>query len=201
ARLLGREARRVVWERWQAPREDSPHELVVSDDGWAVIRTHGFRPEVIAVAPDGRDILRVRITGPGSEHRDLDPTHTRPEFDWPPEHLMSTTAGLYWTAHSWRYFFRHDSDSYFVWRASWGQRLVIDLGHAVAFPNEQQLSASLTEAIVEAEKQEVTALLSDLSRRMDEVRFLLKSRKESEKDERQPLLERVRQASSDLHLV
>ena len=42
----------VVWERWQEPGEDSPHELVVSDDGWSVIRTHGFRPEVIAVEPN-----------------------------------------------------------------------------------------------------------------------------------------------------
>src|SRR5829696_375234 len=39
---------RVVWERWQPLRENSPHELLVSADGWAVIRTHGFAPEVIA---------------------------------------------------------------------------------------------------------------------------------------------------------
>jgi hypothetical protein len=201
ARLFGREGRRVVWERWQAPREDSPHELVVSDDGWAVIRTHGFRPEVIAVTPDGRDILRVRITGPGSEHDDPAPNCTLTSFNWVPEHLVFSTAGLYWTAHSWRYFFRHGGDPYFVWRTSWGQKLVIDLGHAVAFSDEQQLPAGLAEAIVESEKQGVMTLLGGLSRRMDEVRFLLKSRKEGERDERHPLLERVRQASSALHLV
>ncbi|MBN9521107.1 hypothetical protein J0H58_21740 [bacterium] len=27
----------VVWERWQPRRENSPHELLVSPDGWAVI--------------------------------------------------------------------------------------------------------------------------------------------------------------------
>src|SRR4051812_14499864 len=43
-RLVGVTGPRVVWERWQPKREDSPHELIVSDDGWAVIRTHGFAP-------------------------------------------------------------------------------------------------------------------------------------------------------------
>jgi hypothetical protein len=198
---LGREARRVVWERWQTPQEDSPHELVVSDDGSSVIRTHGFRPEVIVVAADGRDILRVHITGPGSEHKDPDQTNTSRVFVWSPEQLVFSTAGLYWTAHSWRYFFRHGGVSYFVWRASWGQRLVIDLARAVVFPDEQQASAGLIDAIVAAEKQGVTALLGDLSRRMNEVQFLLKSRSAGGKDERHPLLERVRRVSSALHLV
>jgi hypothetical protein len=198
-RLLRRDARRVVWERWQGPREDSPAELVVSDDGWAVIRTHGFRPEVIAVALDGRDILRVRITGEGSEHDDSAPTPS--VFHWDPEHLVLSTAGLYWTAHSWRDFFQHGGIPYFVWRTCWGQRLVIDLGHAVAFTDEQHWPAGVAAAVVGAEKRGVMALLSGLSRRMDEVRFLLTRRKNGEGDDRHPMLERVRQVAAALHLV
>ncbi|HEY7154677.1 MAG TPA: hypothetical protein VH575_12015 [Gemmataceae bacterium] len=78
---------------------------------------------------------------------------------------------------------------------------MIDLAHEVVLADEQQLSAGLTEAIINAEKHGVTAFLGGLSRRMDEVRFLLRRRREGEKDEQHPLLERVRQASSALHLV
>ncbi|HYT89620.1 MAG TPA: hypothetical protein VEL76_13015, partial [Gemmataceae bacterium] len=74
ARLFRKQGGPVVWERWQSREEDSPHELVVSDDGWSVIRTHGFRPEVIAVAPTGVDVVRVRISGDGDEHRFISPS-------------------------------------------------------------------------------------------------------------------------------
>src|SRR5204862_118149 len=39
ARLFRKGGGAVVWERWQEQREDSPHELVVSDDGWSILRT------------------------------------------------------------------------------------------------------------------------------------------------------------------
>lgn len=51
----------LVWERWQPGNEDSPREVVVSDDGWGILRTHGFCPDVIAVSPDGREVVRARI--------------------------------------------------------------------------------------------------------------------------------------------
>jgi hypothetical protein len=35
----------VIWERWQDKGEDSPHELVVSDDGWSILRTGGPQTE------------------------------------------------------------------------------------------------------------------------------------------------------------
>ena len=66
-RLLGKGSGAVMWERWQEKDEDSPHELVISDDGWSILRTHGFRPEVIAVDPSGKDTLRVRIADLGVE--------------------------------------------------------------------------------------------------------------------------------------
>jgi len=98
-------------------------------------------------------------------------------------------------------FFRHAGDPYFSWRASWGQRLVIDLSHAVAFTDEQEVSAELMAAVVEAEKQGVVALLGGLSSRIDEVRSLLSRTKENDEAEQNPLLERIREASAALHLV
>ena len=45
---------RVVWERRQGRRQESPGEVVVSDEGWTVTRTHGFAPTVVARMPIGR---------------------------------------------------------------------------------------------------------------------------------------------------
>lgn len=199
AGLFGRRSR-VVWERWQPDWEESPHELVVSDDGWAVVRTHGFAPEVIAVAPDGRDALRVRIAGPEREPSAVDPSPA-PVYDWRLAHLMDTTAGLYWTAHSRRYFFRHGPDPYFVWRTAWGQRLVLDLGRGLAVTDELQLADALASAVVAAEQQGVVEVLNRLSRRMNEVRALLGRRTKDGERAEHPLLEPVRQASSALHLA
>lgn len=194
------DAGRVVWERWQDRREDSPHEVVVSDDGWAVIRTHGFQPEVIAVAPDGRDAVRVRITGDGSEHRDPTPAGTPFVFDWAPAHLDFSTAGLYWAAHSWRGFLDCAGDPYFSWRPWWGQRLVLDLGRGVAF-TDGPLPDRLAAAVVESERAGVVGLLAGLSRRMDEVRALLSRRSGEEDEEPDPLLVQVRMATAALHLA
>jgi hypothetical protein len=200
-RLFGGAAPSVVWERWQGKREDSPHELVVADDGWAVIRTHGFAPEVIAVCPDGRDAVRVLITGPGSEHGEPDPPRAPPVFHWAPDHLSFSTAGLYWSAHSWRCFFHHSNEPYFAWRASWGQRLVLDLGRALAFTGEEHLPIGLGAAVIEAERRGVRTLLEGLSRQLDEVRAILSRQTGGEEDDRDPLWDPVRRASAALHLV
>jgi hypothetical protein len=185
--------KQVVWERWQEAKEDAPGELVVSDNGWTVIRTHGFRPEIIVVTPDGNDLIRVSITSPDSDSDSSQP-------HWTPEHISCSTAGLYWAAHSWRYFFKHLGELNFVWRASWGQRLVIDLSRAVVRVNEEP-SSPFGHAFVEAERQSVIALLDGVSRRMDEVRSLLTKQKNGERDEKHPLLERIRQASAALHML
>lgn len=198
-RLLHGSRPQVVWERWQSKREDSPHELIVSDDGWSVLRTHGFVPEVIAVAPDGRDALRVRITGPGSEHPDPDLTRTPPEFYWSPDHLSFSTAGLFWSAHSWHDFFSWQGRPHFLWRTSWGQRLVLDLAGAAAFTDASALPAGLAGAVADAERRGALAMLAGLSSRTDEVLALL-SRKD-EGVEANPLLPRIRRASAALHLV
>jgi hypothetical protein len=198
--LRGREPR-IVWERWQQEREDSPGELVVSEDGWSVIRTHGFRPEVIAVAPDGRDVVRVRATWADGEDTESAPNGPTPVDAWPLEHLSLSTAGHYWAEHSWRYFFHWREEPYFAWRTSWGQRLVIDLSRGVAFTAEQRLPEGLADGADSAEGEGVTALLGVLSGQMNEVRALLDRRGEDEERESSRLVQWVRQASAALHLV
>jgi hypothetical protein len=200
SRLLGRDNRRVIWERWQRDKEDSPGEVVVSDDGWGVIRTHGFRPEIIAIAPDGVEVVRVHVISKDDEqdaHGFFSPT---PWFFWPLTHLILSTAGHYWSSHSWRYFFKYNGESYFVWRASWGQRLVVDLAHATVLP-DGGVPFDLMTSLAEVEKVGVTEILASLSRRLDEVRFLLKQKSEAESENRDLLLEQVRQASSAFQLV
>jgi hypothetical protein len=162
---------------------------VVSDDGWSVLRTHGFRPEVVAVSPAGNDAVRVRI----SEHRSA--VSAAPVFSWSPRHLIFSTAGLYWAGDSWRYFLNHSGSPYFAWRTSWGERLVMDLGRAVLSEDPE-----LAPALDEEEKRGVTALLAELTPRMEEVRVLL-FRTGDEEVGSEPLAERVRQVRAALHLV
>ena len=188
----------VVWERFQARPENPPHELLVSDDGWAVIRTHGFAPEVIAVGLDGRDDLRVRITGADGDDGDKNSKVSGPT--WALAHLVRSTAGAYWSMHSWRGFFRYREATYFAWRASWGQRLVLDLEHATAFTDEQSLPEGSSEAVLAAERAGVRALLESLSRQMDEVRIALACRYQAD-DDCQGMRDRMWLAVAALHLV
>ncbi|HYH69239.1 MAG TPA: hypothetical protein VD866_31385, partial [Urbifossiella sp.] len=191
----------VVWERWQADREDSPGELVVSDDGWAVIRTHGFNPEVIAVAPDGRDVARVRVAWADGEHPEPAPDRRPPVYYWPLEELSYSTAGNYWSGNSWPAFFRRAGDPYFVWRTYRGRRLVLDLSRGRAFTDKASLPAGLAAAVAEVERAGVVALLGGLSRQMAEVRALLGRRADDGQEVQDPLLDRVRLVTAALHLA
>lgn len=207
--LFERGGSSVVWERWQERGEDSPHEVVVSDDGWSVLRTHGFNPELIAVSPEGKDVIRVRIGGPKDEDSDgVDEEveaeqrpHRGNNHLWRAAHLHFTTAGCYWTEHSWRYFFNLNKVNYFVWRPSWGQRLVIDLTNAALLGEEGQ-GAVLARAMREAETQAACSVLSDLADQTTEIRQLLARRREDPDVETQnPLLERLRHATAAIHLA
>lgn len=200
-RLVGNESRSVVWERWQPDREDSPHEVVVSDEGWSVIRTHGFSPELIAVGPDGVDTIRVSITSDDPESDGSVPASTA--VRWPLQHLAFTTAGQYWSQHSWPTFCHHDGRVAFSWRTARGQQLVVDLTHAVAYP-DSTVPAELAESVKEAERKSALSLLANLSRRMDEVRSLLTRRKQEGDEageEDDELLGMVARATAAIHLV
>jgi hypothetical protein len=195
---------RVVWERWQDKGEDSPHELLVSDDGWSVIRTHGFRPEVIAVDPGGRDAVRVWVLGAGNESEEADVNDAseaparRPET-WRLKHLTWSTAGLLWAGNSWRYFFHVAERPYFVWRTFSDQRLVLDLSHAARLSEPE---VGLTRAMDEHEKGGAIRLLSEVSASMDDVQRLLSGLGSgAEATETCPLRQKLDGALAALHLA
>lgn len=196
---------RVVWERWQKGLEDSPHELRVSDDGWSILRTHGFNPEVIAVSPSGHDAIRVRVVGehgaPGSPKDGSARKHEQEaRYEWRAQRLGLSTAGAFWADNSWPYFFRGDDTACFAWRTYWGQRLVLDLTHATLVPEDSPERASLTQAMDDEEKRGVHALLLELSEQRDEVLKFLAQRN-SEEVTPQPLLDKLKRAVAAFHLA
>lgn len=176
-RLLELPHGRVVWERWQPRGEDSPGELIVSSDGWSVIRTHGFRQEVIAVRPDGADSLRVRVEPPWKNPNRDEGTGDVPTFEWVAERMVDSSAGYYWASHSWRYFVRINRDPHFVWRTSWGDRFVLDLERATPV----QPSPELYRHLDEAERRGVEKRLKQLASQMVAVKAWL-SRGETEQE-------------------
>lgn len=203
---LGEELGAVIWERWQERFEDSPRELVVSDEGWSVIRTHGFRPELIAVALDGQEVIRVKIGGPKDgtegdkeEETELNATQGNVQI-WCAEHIQDTTAGLFWTAHSWRDFLRLKDAIYFVWRSSWGQRLVIDLTNASLLGEEEQRHSVLNLAMQEAEMDWAYNLLSELAAQITDVKKLL-TRRRKDATRSHPLREKLIEATSAIQLA
>jgi len=175
---------RVVWERWQDGPENSAHELHASDHGWSVIRTHGMRPEVIAVNPAGQDAVRVRVFGPLDADSDSDSDADSPSRDqaaarrvpiqtWTARHLQYTTAGYYWSLFSWPYFLRSGSIDYFVWRTFWGQRLVINLTAGKVLPEDKVQPAELAQAMDLEERRGATELLTDVTAQLPEVQAVL----------------------------
>ncbi|QDU20593.1 hypothetical protein [Urbifossiella limnaea] len=193
----------VIWERWQPLRENSPHEVVVSPAGWAVIRTHGFAPEVIAVGPDGRDRARVRIAGADWDRDEPDEDEkpkAREGVDWVLHRASFSTAGVYWAGDSWRFFFEHDSAPYFSWRTAWGERLVIDLGKGVPYTGEGQVPPELHRAATDEERRLVVQFLAGMTLRMEEVRALI-SRRVAENYAEDPLLPDTFRVRAAIHLV
>ena len=208
SRIFGKGGGSVVWERWQERGEDSPHEVMVSDGGWSILRTHGFNPELIAVSPAGKDVIRVRIGGPKDEDTEEEDQEAEqiPQRGnrhlWRAAHLQFTTAGCYWTAHSWRYFFSVNKANYFAWRPYWGQRLVIDLTNVGLLSEEEQRGAALGIAMREAETQAACTLLTDLARETSEIqRLLARRREDSDAEAQNPLLEKLQYATSAIHLA
>lgn len=207
AALSDSSTRHVIWERWQNQDEDSPHEVVVSDEGWSVIRTHGFRPEVLVVSPEGRDIIRVEIKSPNEgDAEDLDDDEEEPSVPaanvqaWRAVRLQYSTAGMWWSEHSWRYFFRLGDARYFVWRTSWGQKLVIDLGRANILSEAEQMAPAISDAMREEEIQGATSLLAEMAEKMPEIQQLLKNR-DSDSEQKNPLLGKLRRVTSAIHLI
>lgn len=108
-----------LWERWQTDREPFPAEMLVSDQGFSVVRLHhpAFPPRLQAFDDTGK-MLELLI-GPAEPPKNWD------GIIWHADELCRSTAGTYWTGSSWRYFCHHDDGTYFVWRTRRGQRLII----------------------------------------------------------------------------
>jgi hypothetical protein len=161
----------IVWERWQG-KEESPGELVLSNRGTLVIRTHGFAPELIVVLSDGNESIRVGI---GSIQEPIDANedsqnsiHERVLVDT----ADFTTAGVFWTAHSFPYFAEIEGSEFFVWRTRHGQRIIIDARRGVLLRTPD---IRIDSALTVAERTQASRLLRLFASRMDEVETALAS--------------------------
>jgi len=182
---------RVLWERWQDDSEDSPHELVVADEGWSVIRTHGFAPEVIAIDPAGKVGPRVGIRGSWAAEAPAGVA------TWQAEHMAHSTAGNYWAGDSWPCFVPCADSLLFSWRSYWGDRLVIDLPRGTLLSGADL--AAREAALSAAEKRGAYALLAELTPQLAAVLRWLDSREEQEAPA--PLLPRLRRLRAALLLA
>lgn len=199
--ISGVTSQRIVWERWQEEHEDSPHELIVSDDGWSIIRTHGFSPEILVVTPRGEVNLRIVVSGEDSEHS-TSGTQSLPRnhFAWNLKHLHFTTAGHYWSAHSHRYFMSHNGISYFIVRPWWGDSLVIDLENAIVIGESEQQSLGLSVVMQDTEGHWALCHLQELRNRHAEIEAYLVTRDTN--DIQNGILSRLlSQTVSAIHLV
>ena len=190
-RLIERTSRgdEIVWERWQRKGEDSPHELLVSDDGWSILRLHGFRPELVVVTPAGHRLLRVCIQFPPDEiaadTEDVVPDKPRRHrATWQARGMRHTTAGYFWSLNGWPYFFHHGGQRFFAWRASWGARLLINLDTAALVTDDAVAAGSpLALAMDETERRGVTALLARLTPRLNEIQSILAADDDDDRDD------------------
>lgn len=144
--LIDNQTGALLWERWQERNEGAPAECLVGDDGWVVVRTHSFYPQVFLIARTGAVAVRVKIRST-RKYKNIDiPADAE---TWTDEHAVESSAGLYWSDNSWRYFFHHDGKPYFAWRPFWGRRLVflLDESHARRLTDEEANERRLHETM------------------------------------------------------
>jgi hypothetical protein len=125
---------RVVWERWQGEREDSPEELYVSDDGDVVARLHGHgAAPLVAFDKGGQPRIVVMLMPDGlapSIRQDVarDSGFSARVVPWSDPNVQFTTAGIWWAMNSIGYFFDWNGAHYFAIRCAWGRRILLNLG-------------------------------------------------------------------------
>lgn len=152
----------VVWERWQEGNEPSPRELCVSDEGWVVIRTHGYDyARLIAVSPAGCDVTTIAI-GCREPSPPIDATSFIQD-----DHIADSTAGLLWTSGATHCFFRQDARAYFCYVTGWGRRIILDLegGRLVS---ESHMDAGIERACIESERQQAIPNLAQVAVEFDD---------------------------------
>jgi hypothetical protein len=199
----------IIWERWQEGREGSPHELVVADDGWSAIRTHGFDPAVILLRPDGSALLRVRVTaagdaeGPddkGTSPRNADRLEGEREVAWQATNLSMTTAGAFWAGNSWPYFCECELGHYFVWRTFWGDRLIVDLDLA-KLVTDDEITQRLSDAFDCVERNNVNIMFDDLMRHFEAAQSYLTRRHDDSERQWPSSRHPVRRLLQAFHLI
>jgi hypothetical protein len=150
----------ILWERWQPTGEESPAELLVSNDGIVVVRTHGCNPEIIVLFTDG-ELARIAILA------ERDTSHTSQLVDaqscFVVDVMHETTAGCYWTDHSWPYFTEVLGSPLFVWRTSTGQRIVIDLRTRKWLASNSKDVVDLTDSLDDVEANSACQILEELA--------------------------------------
>lgn len=162
----------VLWNRQQQPNEGSPAECLVADDGWVVVRTHSFHPQVFLIAPTGDVSVRVKIRS-ARKYKGIDiPADSE---TWIDAHVVDTSAGLYWADNSWRYFFAHEAKRYFAWRPYWGRRLVfrLDGNRAQRLADEEASDPRLQEAMAREEGAWAVRYLAEAATRTAKLQAFL----------------------------
>lgn len=143
----------IVWE-WTVEGtgvencvlDDYPHDAWVNDDGWVVVRTHGwFNAGLMVFSSSGEVVLR-------SFHRRF--LDDEPGFlDEEPEGFMGeSSAGPFWARYSIAYFVKHNGREFWVLRTWWGHRVVIDLDRAKIVNGtqiEEEVTIGLEKACVQ----------------------------------------------------
>ncbi len=157
----------VDWERWQPEDEKSPRRLMVSDDGWVVIQTHGYSyATLIGIDPSGNERVRVEV---GVPRRNGDHPCNAPRWANVVEdsHISMSTAGISWTIGGFHYFLQHDQRTHFVFMLGWGRRIVIDLDGG-RLRKEEEHDARLIAACELAEREKAMAYLTDAAGKLED---------------------------------
>lgn len=145
-RLIERTTQNVLWEKWQPTPEDSPGELIVGNNGFTVVRTHGFGPEIIIRDLNGATVIRIVVEPEWGNPNRKESARAPGSIVWVAEQLCDSSAGYYWSFPSWRYFVTVDNRSYFVWRTYWNARLVVDLTDRAKIDPSPKLARALDRA-------------------------------------------------------
>lgn len=145
---------KVAWSRSQPKEgEASPKLAWVDDTGWVVVRTGWDQLVVFSPTGAGQPVTTVRI---------LD-QFPKAERD---SKVRESTAGPMWSKASQWYFLRVDERMYFVVRAWWGRRVILDLAAGTPVAD----AGKLHEAAVAAERTQAVGVLEKASKlSMDQV--------------------------------
>lgn len=197
--LMDDQSGQTVWERWQEPNEGSPAECLVGDEGWVVVRTHSFNPQLLLLAPTGEVVVRVKLRS-SRKYRGID--IPADDQTWIDDRVCETSAGAYWADSSWRYYFQHDDRPFFVWRPYWGRRLVFSLDgqQSRRLSDEQANEPGLLAAMIQEEGDWASRYVIEAARHTAPIQAFLDDTYPN-RCKPQPIWEHVTFLISAIHLV